>query len=47
MAPDGTFSTTIPNNWFTTYLQRRGGLNISVAHTAACEVAQGVDAVGD
>ena len=35
MAPDGTFSTTIPNNWFTTYLQRRGGLNISVAHTAA------------
>ena len=31
VAPDGTFSTTVENRTFSTYLQRRGGLNLSVA----------------
>ena len=50
IAPDGTFSTTVPNHHFTTYLQRRGGLAISAARSLveAC-AADGdhIDAVGD
>ena len=50
IAPDGTFSTSIPNHHFTTYLQRRGGLNISAAAALvdACAVdGEILDRVGD
>jgi hypothetical protein len=44
------FSTSIPNHHFTTYLQRRGGLNISAAAALveACAAdGEHIDAVGD
>ena len=40
VAPDGTFSTTVENRTFSTYLQRRGGLNLSAAKAAIDAAAE-------
>ena len=50
IAPDGTYSTMVENHKFSTYLQRRGGLNLSIAK-AVCDAAEAAgeqpDRLGD
>ena len=50
VAPDGSFATTIPNHYFTSFLQRRGGLGLTAARgVIEASAAEGVlyDSVGD